>query len=123
MFDIDHFKKVNDTYGHAVGDYVLKTLSQIAKKNIREIDYLIRWGGEEFIVIALDTKLRGAEVLAEKIRKAIEDYNFEKVGRVTVSFGVTQFTQDDTEDSFMKRADDALYQAKEKGRNRVEKSI
>ena len=123
MFDIDHFKGVNDTYGHAVGDYVLKTLSQIAKGNIREIDYLIRWGGEEFIVIALDTDIRGAEVLAEKIRKAIENYNFNNVGRVTVSFGVTQFKQDDTEDSFMKRADDAMYQAKEKGRNRLEKSI
>jgi diguanylate cyclase (GGDEF)-like protein/PAS domain S-box-containing protein len=123
MFDIDHFKGVNDTYGHAVGDYVLKTLSQIAKKNIREIDYLIRWGGEEFIVIALDTELRGAEVMAEKIRKAIENYSFEKVGRLTVSFGVTQFKQDDTEDSFMKRADNALYQAKEKGRNRVEVAV
>ena len=123
MLDIDHFKKVNDTCGHAVGDYVLKTLSQISKKNIREIDYLIRWGGEEFIVIALDTNLRGAEVLAEKIRKAIENYSFDKVGRVTVSFGVTQFKQDDTEDSFMKRADDALYQAKEKGRNRVEVAV
>ncbi len=120
MFDIDHFKEVNDTYGHAVGDYVLKTLAQIAKKNIRDIDYLIRWGGEEFIVIALDTDLRGAEVMAEKIRKAIENYNFDKVGRVTVSFGVTQFKQDDTEDSLMKRVDDALYQAKGKGRNRVE---
>ena len=122
MFDIDHFKAVNDTYGHAAGDYVLKTLSQIAKGNIREIDYLIRWGGEEFVVIALDTDLRGAEVVAEKIRKTIENYNFDKVGRLTVSFGVTQFKQDDTEDSFMKRADDALYQAKEKGRNRVEVS-
>lgn len=120
MFDIDHFKKVNDTYGHAVGDYVLKTLPQIVKKNIRNIDYLIRWGGEEFIVIALDTDLRGAEVTAEKIRHAVGNYSFDKVGRLTVSFGVTQFKQDDTEDSFMKRADDALYQAKEKGRNRVE---
>jgi len=120
MFDIDHFKKVNDTYGHAVGDYVLKTLSQIAKGNIREIDYLIRWGGEEFLVIALDTELKGAEVMAEKIRHAIENYSFNKVGRVTVSFGVTQLKQDDTGDSFLKRADDAMYQAKEKGRNRVE---
>jgi len=123
MFDIDHFKKVNDAYGHNVGDYVLKTLSQIAQKNIRDIDYLIRWGGEEFVVIALDTDLRGAEVLAEKLRHAIGNYSFDKVGRVTVSFGVTQFKQDDTEDSFMKRVDDALYQAKEKGRNRVEVTI
>jgi diguanylate cyclase (GGDEF)-like protein/PAS domain S-box-containing protein len=123
MFDIDHFKKVNDAYGHAVGDYVLKTLSQIAKKNIRDIDYLIRWGGEEFVVIALDTDLSGAEVMADKIRKAIENYNFDKVARVTVSFGVTQFKQDDTDDSFIKKADDALYKAKEKGRNRVEVAV
>ncbi len=120
MFDIDHFKEVNDAYGHDIGDYVLKTLSQIAQKNIRDIDYLIRWGGEEFIVIALDTDLRGAEMMAGKIRHAIENYRFDKVSRVTVSFGVTQFKEDDTEDSFMKRVDDALYKAKEKGRNRVE---
>ena len=120
MFDIDRFKEVNDTYGHNTGDYVLKTLTQIAKMNMRDIDYLIRWGGEEFIVIALDTDLRGVEVLSEKIRKAIENYEFENVKHITVSFGVTQFKQDDTEDSFIKRVDDALYQAKEKGRNRVE---
>jgi len=120
MFDIDRFKQVNDTYGHDVGDYVLKTLSQIAKKNMRGIDYLIRWGGEEFIIIALDTDVRGAETLSEKIRKAIEHYEFEEVKHITVSFGVTQFRQDDTEDSFIKRVDDALYHAKEKGRNRVE---
>lgn len=120
MFDIDRFKEVNDTYGHNTGDYVLKTLTQIAKMNMRDIDYLIRWGGEEFIVIALDTDLSGVEVLSEKIRKAIENYEFENVKHITVSFGVTQFKQDDTEDSFIKRVDDALYQAKEKGRNRLE---
>jgi len=123
LFDIDHFKKVNDAYGHDVGDSVLKTLSQIAKSNMRDIDYLIRWGGEEFILIALDTDLRGAEVIAEKIRHAIESHGFDKVGRVTVSFGVTQFKQDDTEDSFIKRADETLYKAKEKGRNRVEVGV
>jgi len=111
---------VNDVYGHDVGDYVLKALSQIAKKNIREIDYLIRWGGEEFLVIVLDTDLKGAEMMAEKIRHAIGNYSFEKVGRVTVSFGVTQYQEKDTEETFMKRVDDALYKAKEKGRDRVE---
>jgi len=75
--EVDNSKKgsrfvpLNDAYGHAVGDYVLKTLSQIAKRNVRDIDYLIRWGREEFLVIALDTDLRGAAVMAEKIRKAI----------------------------------------------------
>ena len=120
MFDVDHFKEVNDTYGHDAGDYVLKTLTQIARKNIRDIDYVVRWGGEEFIVIALDTDSEGAHVLAEKIRKAIEKYTFDEVGRITVSFGITQFKKDDTEDTFVKRTDDAMYHAKEKGRNRVE---
>ena len=123
MFDIDHFKELNDTYGHNAGDYVLKTLTQIVKNNFRAIDYIVRWGGEEFLIIAPDTNLGGAEVLAEKIRKAIENYNFDKVNQITVSFGVTQFKKDDTEDTLIKRADDALYKAKEKGRNRVEVTI
>jgi len=120
MFDIDHFKKVNDTYGHAVGDYVLQTLTQIVKMDLRETDYLVRWGGEEFIIIAPDTDVRRAEILAERVRKSAEEYSFDQVGTVTVSFGVTQFTGDDTEDTFIKRTDDALYSAKRMGRNRVE---
>jgi diguanylate cyclase (GGDEF)-like protein/PAS domain S-box-containing protein len=120
MFDIDHFKKVNDIYGHAVGDYVLRTLTQIVKENLRETDYLVRWGGEEFIIIAPDTDLKKAEILAERNRKASEKYKYEHTGKVTVSFGVTQFIKDDNEDTVIKRADDALYEAKRKGRNRVE---
>lgn len=122
MFDIDHFKKVNDTHGHAVGDYVLQTLTQIVKANLREIDYLVRWGGEEFMIITPDTDIKRAEVLAERIRKATENHQFDHVGRVTISLGVTQFRSDDTEDSFIQRVDDAMYQAKQKGRNRVETS-
>jgi diguanylate cyclase (GGDEF)-like protein/PAS domain S-box-containing protein len=120
MFDIDHFKKVNDTFGHNVGDYVLKTIAQIVKNSLRELDYLVRWGGEEFLIIAPDTDIKGAEVMAERIRKLIESYKFDKVDKVTLSFGVTQFKDEDTEDNFIKRADDAMYRAKEKGRNRVE---
>lgn len=120
MFDIDHFKKVNDTYGHGAGDYVLKTIAGIVRKNIRKIDYLFRWGGEEFLILSSETQLDKAHALAERIRKAIESYKFNKVGKVTVSFGVTELTEIDTQDSFIKRADDAMYKAKEKGRNRVE---
>ncbi len=120
MLDIDHFKEVNDTYGHLVGDYVLKTIANIVRENIRKIDYLVRWGGEEFMVIAPEADLERIRELAERIRTVIEGYSFDKVGKVTVSFGITQFKKDDTEDSFIKKADDALYKAKANGRNRVE---
>ncbi len=120
MFDIDHFKKVNDTYGHTAGDYVLRTLTQIVKENLRETDYLVRWGGEEFIIIAPDTDLEKAKILAERNRKASEKYEYDHAGTVTASFGVTQFIKDDNEETVIKRADDALYEAKRKGRNRVE---
>jgi diguanylate cyclase (GGDEF)-like protein len=123
MFDIDHFKKVNDTYGHTVGDYVLQTLTQIVKENLREIDYLVRWGGEEFIIITPETDIEKAEVLAERIRKGTENYIFDQVGAITISLGVAQLKKDDTEDTFIKRVDDAMYLAKQKGRNRVEVSV
>lgn len=120
MFDIDHFKKVNDKYGHGAGDSVLKAIADIVRNNIRKIDYLFRWGGEEFLILSSETQLDKAHALAERIRKAIESYKFKKVGKITVSFGVTEFKERDTQDSFIKRADDAMYKAKEKGRNRVE---
>ncbi len=120
IFDIDHFKKVNDTHGHMVGDEVLRTIADIIKKNIRKIEYLIRWGGEEFMILASETELDKAFALAERIKRIIESRGFDKAGRVTISCGVTEFKEDDTEDSFIKRADDALYMAKKKGKNRVE---
>ena len=120
MFDIDHFKEVNDTYGHTVGDYVLQTLTQIVKENLREIDTLIRWGGEEFIIIVSETDLEKAAIMVERIRKAMKAFQFDHVGKITVSFGVTQLKEDDTEDSIVIRADDAMYLAKKRGRNRVE---
>jgi diguanylate cyclase (GGDEF)-like protein len=89
-------------------------------ENLRDMDYLVRWGGEEFVIITPETDVEKAEVLAERIRKAIEGYQFDQVGTVTISLGVTQFKKDDTEDSFIKRGDDAMYAAKGKGRNRVE---
>lgn len=120
IFDIDHFKTVNDNYGHSTGDYVLKTIADIVRENIRKIDYFVRWGGEEFMIISSETKLADASALAERMREIIENYTFEGVGRITVSFGVTEFKEDDTENSFVKRADDAMYLAKSKGRNFVE---
>jgi diguanylate cyclase (GGDEF)-like protein/PAS domain S-box-containing protein len=123
LYDIDHFKEVNDRYGHIAGDYVLKTISDIVKENIRKIDYFVRWGGEEFFILSSETQLDEAYALAERIREAIVSYKFDNIGTVTVSFGVTEFREGDTQAIFIKRADDAMYSAKEKGRNRVEKSI
>jgi diguanylate cyclase (GGDEF)-like protein/PAS domain S-box-containing protein len=123
IFDIDHFKDVNDRYGHGAGDYVLKTVADIVRENIRKIDYFVRWGGEEFMIISSETNLKEACVLAERIREAIESYTFEDVGKVTVSLGLTEFKESDTEDSLIRRADNAMYEAKKKGRNRVEVTV
>jgi diguanylate cyclase (GGDEF)-like protein len=123
IFDIDHFKEVNDRYGHSAGDYVLKTIADIVRESIRKIDYFVRWGGEEFMIISSETNLKDVSALAERIREIIESSTFEDVGKVTVSFGVTEFRANDTEDSLIKRADDAMYEAKKKGRNRVEVTV
>lgn len=120
MFDIDLFKIVNDKHGHFVGDYVLKTTACLAKNAIRDIDYIVRWGGEEFLVIAPETPIDQAERLAERIRKTMESYKFDTVNTVTASFGVTAYKNNDTEDSLINRADIAMYKAKANGRNRVE---
>ena len=120
MFDIDFFKKVNDTYGHDAGDMVLKKIVEIVKNSIRKIDKLVRWGGEEFIIFVPNTDLEGAAFLAEKLRRKIEEADFGKVGKVTVSFGVAGMRKGDTVDDLLKRVDEALYKAKQRGRNRVE---
>ena len=119
MFDIDHFKKINDTYGHNVGDNVLKGMVKIVEEHLRKSDNLYRTGGEEFIVILPNTDIEKAEIVAEKIREAICKTKFEKVGRVTISIGVTQVTEDDDEDTVTSRVDEALYRAKNTGRNKV----
>jgi len=119
LLDIDHFKSVNDTYGHLVGDMILKTISKIITKSIRNVDLVGRWGGEEFIIISKETDIDGAKVLAELLRTTIEEYEFDIVKHQTVSFGVTQFNRGDTVIDLMKHADEALYKAKREGRNRV----
>ncbi len=120
MFDIDHFKRVNDTYGHHRGDYVLKTLAAVVRKCKRGSDVLARIGGEEFIVLLPDTGLNHAVELAERIRTNVESYPFEEIGKITVSLGVTEFRQTDSNESIMKRVDSAMYLAKNNGRNRWE---
>jgi diguanylate cyclase (GGDEF)-like protein/PAS domain S-box-containing protein len=123
MFDIDHFKKVNDTYGHVVGDYVLKTLAKIVRGAIRKIDYLVRWGGEEFLIILPESNLDKAQALAERIRQIIENHTFDNVGKITISLGVAEFKEGDTEDTLIKNSNGAMLKAKGKGRNRVEVSV
>lgn len=123
LFDIDFFKKINDTYGHLCGDVVLKELSKLIKSLLRSSDIISRFGGEEFVVILPNTKLTGALKLANRIRDAVEKYKFkcEKVKiPVTISIGVTSISLDDTYISLIKRVDDALYTAKKTGRNKVE---
>jgi len=118
-FDIDHFKKVNDEYGHQAGDSVLVELSALVKTIVRKADVFARWGGEEFIILAPESDLKSAVSFAEKIRKAIEAFKFKYVEHVTCSFGVAEFNKNDSDESFVNRADKGLYSAKESGRNRV----
>ncbi len=118
LFDIDHFKKVNDVYGHLVGDDVLRTLSNQVKSLIRNSDFFARWGGEEFILLINETSLEETYNLAEKIRIGISEYKFDTVEQITISLGVTSYLHQDNEDTLIKRADDALYEAKGSGRNR-----
>jgi len=119
LFDVDHFKSVNDTFGHQIGDDVLVAVAGILKESVRGTDITGRWGGEEFLVICPETPAEGGFRLAEKIRAAIEAYDFPEVGTKTASFGVATLTDGEDVDHLTKRADDALYQAKESGRNRV----
>lgn len=122
LIDIDHFKRINDTYGHDVGDMALIYLANIVRENIRKIDIFARWGGEEFLLLCPGTDLQRVRVLAEKIRKAVEDATFLDVGHLTVSMGISSCGGDDTFEQLFKRADRALYRAKENGRNCIESS-
>ncbi|MBW7900448.1 MAG: diguanylate cyclase [Rhodocyclaceae bacterium] len=120
LMDVDHFKRVNDTYGHEVGDRVLRHVAGIAADSARATDFVARFGGEEFFAILPDTDLAGALVVAEKIRAAVADAAAPVVGQVTLSVGVAQATPDDaSEDDAVNLADRHLYRAKAEGRNRV----
>lgn len=121
MFDLDHFKRINDTHGHDAGDKLLKSVAELAGRNLREIDRLGRWGGEEFLILAPDTTLEKAGTLAARIKLAIE-VESSGADTATASFGAVTYRTGETIKSLLRRADAALYRAKENGRNRVETS-
>ena len=119
IFDIDEFKKLNDQYGHAVGDNVLVELVERVRGVVRDVDTLCRWGGEEFTILMPQTDKAGALKMAERCRSVIADEPFDEVGQVTISLGVTSYMPLDNERKLFKRADDALYEAKSQGKNCV----
>jgi len=125
LADIDHFKKVNDTHGHLIGDNVLKMLSKLLKEHIKGKDIAARFGGEEFIIVLPDTPLKGAFILAEQIRMGLRAMKWtakesgKSIGSITISLGVAQFKPSETTESLIQRADNALYFAKENGRNKT----
>ena len=119
FIDLDDFKKVNDTYGHAVGDIILQKFVKITKDNIRDVDIFARWGGEEFILLLPNTDIDNAYIVSEKIRKAIENYHNTLIGSFTVSLGVSSIMPNDTLESLIKKADQALYRAKSEGKNKT----
>jgi diguanylate cyclase (GGDEF)-like protein len=120
MFDIDYFKRINDTYGHQVGDNVLVTISNTIQANLREDDFLARWGGEEFVIIAKYSDINSLEQLVKKLQTKLSSTSFAPVEKLTCSFGITIYQDGDNDESIVKRADKALYAAKENGRNRYE---
>ena len=119
MIDIDHFKKVNDKYGHPVGDSVLVELVDLLQRESRETDFLARWGGEEFVLTAPYASAEEAVAIAERVRQNVSRHEFVNVGSVTVSIGVAEYSSGDSLESVLSRADKALYAAKRAGRNRV----
>lgn len=116
LFDLDHFKQVNDTFGHQRGDALLKEVSSFIKSRLLEDEAFARWGGEEFLIL---TK-RDGKMLAESLRKEMEQTQFASIGTITASFGVSPVLPDDTDTKIFRQVDQALYRAKETGRNRVE---
>jgi diguanylate cyclase (GGDEF)-like protein len=120
FFDIDHFKLVNDTYGHESGDRVLQELSRIVTDLIRSTDIFARFAGEEFVILVHGNDVGTGGKLAEKIRYRVEQHSFPQVGSVTCSFGVAPYHPDDTMETLIRHADEAMYAAKQAGRNRVE---
>jgi len=125
MMDIDHFKAFNDNYGHQTGDQVLRLVAVTLKSNIKGRDHAARYGGEEFAAILPDTDLRGARLIAEKIRKAVHAKELlkrstnQKLGRITISIGAAQVHKDESIHQLIERADECLYTAKREGRNQV----
>lgn len=122
MFDVDKFKKINDTFGHLVGDLVLRKVANAITQCTRNSDVVFRFGGEEFVVVLTNTNLAGALLLAERIRCNVEELDFETVGgvgKVTVSGGVTEYASNDDPNRLLNRCDKLMYSAKQMGRNRI----
>ncbi|MCK9337284.1 MAG: GGDEF domain-containing protein [Arcobacteraceae bacterium] len=119
IFDIDYFKKFNDTYGHLKGDEVLVSVCEVVNLNIRKTDIFARWGGEEFVILLPHTTIQKAEILAENLRKLIEKISLDKINNITASFGISEYTQGDTEKTLIQKSDECLYRAKANGRNQV----
>lgn len=123
MLDIDYFKRVNDNFGHQIGDRVLNTVSGLIQSNVRKFDYVGRYGGEEFLILLPRTGIDAAYEIAENIRKSIQDFDFTQDHlNITISIGLTEYHLGDDTKVFIKRADTLLYKAKENGRNRIEVS-
>ncbi|MES9960524.1 MAG: diguanylate cyclase [Sedimenticola sp.] len=119
MFDIDHFKRINDSYGHDIGDQVLQELVAATLETTRREDVLARWGGEEFMLLVSEITAQGLIIMAEQLRTRIEKRQFVTVGHITISCGLTLFAENDTKEQLLKRVDQALYQSKERGRNLI----
>ncbi len=119
ILDIDYFKNINDSFGHLVGDKILKNLSDYCLENIRETDIFARWGGEEFTVLMGETDLDKAKNVCEKLRIGLENLNLPNLPKITISIGLSQMRFDEKKETFFVRADDALYEAKQSGRNKV----
>lgn len=119
FFDIDNFKNINDCFGHKMGDFVLQCISKLVLDNIRATDGLFRWGGEEFILILPEANLHNAKNAAEKIRNIIQYHDFGIGHTITISLGVVEYKQDETDDQIINRVDNALLLAKSAGKNRV----
>ncbi len=120
IIDIDKFKSINDNYGHLTGDKVLVEFAEIISRSCRKPDIIGRWGGEEFIIICPQTNAADTMTLAGKLRNNISEHLFAQEHRITASFGIAEYRERDEIDTIMKRADEALYEAKNNGRNRVE---
>ena len=123
LLDIDFFKKVNDNYGHNMGDQVLIQISHTLLRTLRNIDIICRWGGEEFVAILPTAPLEIANVITEKIRKSIEDLDIDIVGKVTASFGIAEVKEGESMEDVVDRADKALYLAKDSGRNCIKTEL
>ena len=119
IMDIDHFKNINDTHGHVTGDKVLISVADTISATLRKADIAVRWGGEEFVLLMPGTTLKESGEISERVRKSIEAGTYHKGVKVTVSIGITDFTRGDSLETMIKRADKALYDAKDTGRNRV----